>query len=282
MKSNNIVSIYIIGNNNADSLKVAFDSLLEQSNMSFEIIFRDNNSADNSYELAIEYSALFKSKGVFMSVYCNKENYSDSDTFSQMQREAEGLYLYFLYPVVRVNRDFIEKVINTMDNNMGALICSKSLKHIGCDGFADKEALLKEIVDGNLKYYNIVYNRMCAVALGKHYEVFLGYNHLYRLFISAMVEKIYCVSENWTEISESDFAQINYDNLMAVFEKYRLIIAMKRKTAIFGQESSMPSDEFIRNSLGEYCNNIARLMEEQGKKDIAYKYNQIKKVFDIV
>ena len=123
---------------------------------------------------------------------------------------------------------------------------------------------------------------MCSILLGNHYEVFLENNHLYRLFISAMSRNVQIIHDNWIEECDVEIDEKNYDNLMIVIERYRLIVCIKRKLSIFCKESAMPDEQFVRNSLIKMSVAIAEKMKNKGKDNIANQYLQLAKVFAII
>lgn len=60
-----LVSILIPNYNYERYLKGCLESVLNQTYPNYEVIFSDNNSTDNSYDLALSYLPKFKEKNIF-------------------------------------------------------------------------------------------------------------------------------------------------------------------------------------------------------------------------
>ena len=67
MKKNPLISIIIIGDNDTQYLDKCYESILKQTYKNIEVIYRDNDSDDDSYEKSVGYSKEFKKNGMLSS-----------------------------------------------------------------------------------------------------------------------------------------------------------------------------------------------------------------------
>lgn len=283
MKNREFMTINIVGDNNSKELAGAFESLLFQDDKSFEIIFRDNDSDDNSYEVAIDYSKRFKEIGVFMSVSRNKGRMEESDVQTIMIRESEGLYQYYLEPVSPVKPDFVSKVIDTFKNNdVGAAVFSDRLQFCLRDGIADEKELVKDILSGDIEYNQIVFNRVNDVVYWNNRESFMVHNQSYRLFMSLLTKDVLCIRQSFADFVEPDYDEAVYNNLMYIFEKYRMIIAVKRKAEAFKRSNLIPDSEVYMSKILDDISDLQKIMEEKGKTDVAKRYGYLAELFRIM
>ena len=58
-----LVSIVIPNYNYGQYLRECFDSILAQTYTNYEVIFRDNASTDDSFQIAMEYYYKFRKNG---------------------------------------------------------------------------------------------------------------------------------------------------------------------------------------------------------------------------
>ena len=67
MKVCPLLSVLIPNYNYGNYLGYCLESLLSQTYNNFEVLFSDNRSTDNSFEIAEEYRKKFMSRGIFLS-----------------------------------------------------------------------------------------------------------------------------------------------------------------------------------------------------------------------
>ena len=107
-----LVSVCIPNYNYAQYLRNCLDSVLNQTYDNYEVILYDNNSTDESYEIALSYLPKFRQKGVYYSAVQNKYNFgSDMNTNLCLQR-AEGEFTLVLASDDAIYPKFIEKCVD--------------------------------------------------------------------------------------------------------------------------------------------------------------------------
>ena len=88
-----ILSVICISMNHAPFIERSFTSLVNQTYRNFEILYLDNNSADNSFELA---DAIFKNSGLPYQSFRREKNYLLTPNLNLLLAQARGTYISFL------------------------------------------------------------------------------------------------------------------------------------------------------------------------------------------
>ena len=110
-----LVSIVIPNYNYGKYLRECFDSILAQTYTNYEVIFRDNASTDDSFEIAIEYYHKFKKRGNYFLLHNNKYNYGSDTNTNLGMRDASGQYVYTLASDDAIEPDFLKKTISVLE-----------------------------------------------------------------------------------------------------------------------------------------------------------------------
>ena len=85
-----LVSIICISMNHAKYVKQSFDSVVAQTYKNIEIIYVDNNSLDNSFEISNE---IFLNSGLPYKGFKREKNYSVSENLNFLIKKSSGKYL---------------------------------------------------------------------------------------------------------------------------------------------------------------------------------------------
>lgn len=112
-----LVSILIPNYNYGRYLRNCLESILNQTYDNIEVIFRDNRSTDNSFEIAQEYRLKFLKRGFFCSIAQNKYNLGSSLNSSKCFYDSEGDYVIYLSSDDAIKPDFVEKCVKILDAN---------------------------------------------------------------------------------------------------------------------------------------------------------------------
>lgn len=115
------VAIIVLNYNGRPYVKRCLNSLFHNSYPNFEVLFVDNNSTDESAELALQ---LFHSEPRFTLIR-NKENFGFSIGNNIGFRQTNAKYVISLNNDTEVEEDFIEILvaIAESDNNIGSVGC---------------------------------------------------------------------------------------------------------------------------------------------------------------
>ena len=116
-----LISIIIANRNGEKYLKTCITSVLKSSTKNYEIIFIDNKSTDSSIEIINE----FVRKDTRIRILINEVNRGVPFSRNRAIREAKGEILVFLDNDTKVDRNWLNAIIETFstDNTIGALQC---------------------------------------------------------------------------------------------------------------------------------------------------------------
>lgn len=104
------ISVIIVNYNTLDYLSGCLESVLQQSNISFETIVVDNNSRDQS-------CFMVKEKFSWVNLIENKENLGFAKANNQAIKICRGRYVFFLNPDTTVEPKCFQKMLSFMDKN---------------------------------------------------------------------------------------------------------------------------------------------------------------------
>jgi GT2 family glycosyltransferase len=120
-RNNKLVSIIVINFNGCKHLEEIFESLKKQTYENFEVIFVDNNSSDNSVEIA---NNLLSNCQIIEL----KENVGFAEANNIGVELARGDYLALLNNDTKVDKNWLKELVSTLDSsNSIAAVCSKVL-----------------------------------------------------------------------------------------------------------------------------------------------------------
>lgn len=129
-RKNITISVIISAYNNEKELKKCFNSLLEQTYSDFEVIFRDNNSSDNTYSVALSYREQFRKRGIYLFTDLNKRTLHRYQCDRLCIKECEGELFFLLSPQCSLKRYALQKIADFFYKNdtIGALIIDKYIE----------------------------------------------------------------------------------------------------------------------------------------------------------
>ena len=139
MDNKPLVSICIPNYNYGHYLEHCLESVLQQTYPNIEVLFSDNNSTDNSYEIAYSYKKKFEEKGVYFHLNNNKRNVG-SDTNSRIaSQKSEGEFIYTLASDDAINPEFIEKCISIFEQYPSVGMVMTNREEIDENGAVSKQ-----------------------------------------------------------------------------------------------------------------------------------------------
>ena len=107
-----LISVVIPVYNVEKYLRQCLDSVLNQTYNYFEVIMVDDGSTDSSYDICLEYS---ERDDRFKSFH--KENGGASSARNYALDKATGEYLFFLDSDDWIEKNTLERLINTVEDN---------------------------------------------------------------------------------------------------------------------------------------------------------------------
>jgi len=290
-----LVTICIPNYNYGHYLKNCLDSVLNQTYTNLEVYFRDNNSSDDSYNIALSYRNKFKERGIYFSVSDNKRNLGSDINSKLATRDSEGEFIYTLASDDAIKSNFIERCINVFNTNPNVGLV---MTH-------------REEVDeyGNIKSIEPFYNENCIVDRESQAAVFMmagiaipGQRMTRRTILNCTTKysRTFQVAGDWFDnFLYSCFGDVAYlkeplcqyrvhtgnetneseRNLMGIFEHYQLINIFKDVSQSFGMEK--PNKRYYEaiEKLGNMCLRYAMKMFRNNMNDVANRYLLLAPVF---
>lgn len=300
MDKSPLVSICIPNYNYGHYLKNCFDSILEQTYPNLEVLFSDNNSTDNSFEIAMEYYHRFKERGIYFSIHQNKYNYGSDKNTNMCLRDSMGEYNYVLASDDSIEPTFIEKCISVFEKYPTVAMVMTHRNEVD--------------ENGNISVTPPFYNQNCIINSEDQAAVFMmagiaipgqrvtrksmlspirGYKRTFNVagdwyenFLSSMCGDVAYIVEplcnyrvhSGNETNESE------KNLLGIFEHYQLINSFVDISQNFGMKKPAARRSEAIEKLGSMCLRYAFKMFQNNLNDVAIRYLMLAPVFkkDIV
>ena len=147
MHSNPLVSIVVYNYNYGKYLSTCFDSIINQDYSNIEILFSDNASIDNSWEIALSYSRKFPD---LFFLARNRKNFGASANLRNCMQNVRGEYLLFLASDDYIKPNYISTCVDMLQKHADAAFVMVHRLVIGDDG---KEICEAPFYDNSYKLY---------------------------------------------------------------------------------------------------------------------------------
>lgn len=106
-----IVSVLMPSHNSGNYIVIAIESILNSSFQNFELIITDDNSVDNTFEIAKEFAL----KDHRVKVYRNDKNYGDYGNRNKAASYASGKYIKYVDHDDYIYPNGLEIIVNQME-----------------------------------------------------------------------------------------------------------------------------------------------------------------------
>lgn len=290
-----LVSIIVPNYNYGRYLPKCLDSILNQTYPNIEVIFRDNASEDDSYEIALGYRKKFEEKGLYFFTARNKRNEGAGKNVALCNEETEGAYIMYLSSDDAIKPKFVERCVDIFMKypNVGMVMVHR------------------EEMDeyGNIEQIPPFYNKNCIISGEAQAAVFMmaGVAVPSQVMVTEqardkMLDKpfILQVANDWLD---NFIVACNYDvayikdvlcqyrvhtgnetsgseeSLVGIFEHYELINSFVWISKSYGYtQPAKRYDEAVRK-LGDMCLRYAVKMLRAKKNEIAQRYLLLAPVF---
>ncbi|MCI8448688.1 MAG: glycosyltransferase family 2 protein [Eubacterium sp.] len=288
MKKEPLVSVCIPNYNYGHYLGYCLESVLNQTYQNLEVIFSDNASTDNSYEIAYEYKKKFEDRGIYFHLNNNKHNLGSSANSTIVTSRSEGEFVYTLASDDAIKPEFIEKCVRVFQEypSVGMVMVNR------------------EEIDENGEVYKQTpfYNTSCVINGEDQAAVFMmagiaiPAQRMVRNSFSGRWAR-YCrkwnVAGDWYDnFLVSCFADIAYlkedltqyrvhsgnetneseKNLMGIFEHYQLINAFTDLAKACRLEKPVRRYDEAVSHLGDMCLRYALRMLRDNETEAAKRY----------
>lgn len=291
-----LVSIIIPNYNYGHYLTMCFESLLKQTYQNFEIIFRDNQSTDDSYDIALSYIEKFKKRGVFLSVSRNKRNVGSDINTNLATSEAEGEYIYTLASDDLIKPEFLSKVMkifvqyenvstvithrDEIDEN-GVVTKTVPFYNKNCIIKGEDQAAVYMMAGIAIPAQRII--RLSALnATNKYARVWNVAGDWYVNYRAAMVGDVAYIKEPLVQyrIHTGNETNESEKKLLGIFEHYQLINSFVEIAKAYGMKKPIIKYNDAVKKLGSMCLRYALKMIKNGLNDVAKRYLILAPTFD--
>lgn len=288
MSKGPLVSIIIICENDTKYLDECYQSILKQNYKNIEIIFRDNNSDDDSYEKSVSYSSAFRNEKMSINCSKNKKRYSYPNCVGKCMGNVEGDYLYFMSPKNRMQPTFVESLVRAFENeNVGLVVCSQNMMFEG--EIVDSRKMKKEediaerlVKEANLWIGQVARRKIYDVLWSKYNVTFNTYKHIYESFLVSCVSSVEVIEEPLIQIEMGEFELEDTErDMTAIFERYLLQLAFIDASRKLKNSKVMQYKENAMENIANLCIAKAVRMLSFGDDELAKKYLQMSKVFKL-
>ena len=156
-----LVSVLIYNYNYGKYLRECFDSALNQTYKNIEIIFSDNASTDNSWDIAVEYAKKYNEK---ITIIRNRENFGSGSNLYNCYTKIRGKYYLVLCSDDILDKNFVQKTVNILEANHNT-------------GYVITHRLIID-ENSNKTYEAPFYKHSCIIPTAKQSEIYMmaGFN----------------------------------------------------------------------------------------------------------
>lgn len=297
MKTNKpLVSIAIPNYNYGRYLENCFESVLNQTYDNIEVIFRDNNSTDDSMKIAMEYYDKFAQKGIPFMIANNRYNIGSDRNTNLCLNDATGKYHYTLASDDAVAPTFIERCVDVLENNPN--VCMVIAHRIEMDEYGNLTETPSFynrdcIIDGEeqaavfmMAGIAIPGQRMCRVAalskVKKYGRIHSVAGDWYRNFLYACCGDVAYITEPlfYYRVHTGNETSVSEDKLIGSFEHYLLLDSFVEIANELGMSKPQKRYAEAVKKLGSMCLRYALKMYENEKNEVARKYLRLALVYD--
>lgn len=295
-KKKPLVSILIPNYNYGHYLENCIVSALNQTYPNIEIIFQDNNSTDNSYEIALKYEKKCRGTSRYFSVGRNKRNLGSDMNSTICRNRSEGKYLMYLSSDDAIKPTFVERCVEIMEryndvgmvmvhrdeiDESGVIVNTPSFYNKSCVVSGEDQAAVFMMAGIAVPSQILLRRATMDLSIQRRTTSFQVAGDWYNNFMMACCGDVAYINEalcyyrvhTGNETSESE------DNLLGIFEHYQLINCFKNTAISFGLEKPVLRYEDAVKKLGSMCLRYALKMIRAGKIDCARKYLNLGPVF---
>ena len=147
MSKDPLVSVIIYNYNYGRYLSACFDSVINQSYQNIEILFSDNASTDDSWEIAQSYSQRFPN---LFFLARNRKNFGGAANQRNCLSNIRGKYTIFLGSDDLIKPDYISKCVAQLEKHLDAAFVMVHRSILDEKGIETEEA---PFYDNNYKLY---------------------------------------------------------------------------------------------------------------------------------
>ncbi len=290
-----LVSVCIPNFNYGHYLIQCLESVLNQTYPHYEVIFSDNNSDDDSYDIAIQYRKKFLEKGIYCHVNHNKRNMGSLKNSLITLGKIEGDFVHILASDDTISPTFIERCMDVfiehpnvgmvmthrdeMDEN-GRITSTPPFYNTSCiiDGESQAAVFMMAgiAVPGQRMMRQSVFHKTDPYARQFTIAGDWFYNFLY-----SMVADVGYIKEPLFQYRVHSINETNESerNLQGIFEHFQLIHSFTDISKAFGMTKPASRYKEAVRKLGDMCLRYALKMLKAGFDEVATQYLKLAPIF---
>lgn len=287
MNSNNkTISILISGYNDAEYLVQCFESLLKQSYTDFEVIFRDNDSEDDSYSIALSYRKIFQKKGIYLFTDLNKRTVHRYKCDRMCIGASEGGFLYNLNPRCVLKYDALENIMNFFIQNesIGALMVGNSAKKYFSESNTEATIERRKVSNwilqgGTVQHSNLIVKRLATIPTGSLLSAYTFWDTTEKTFLLSCFSDIGLLNDEIFQTIDIEEEQ----GMESLFERYifnHQMLKIAEQLKIDDNDSLEKSFHLGMRNLAKDSLEQARIAYNTGETRLALQYENLSRVFD--
>lgn len=290
------MSVLIPNFNYGHYLRECLESVLAQTYDNMEVIFRDNASTDDSYEIALEYQKKFEDKGIYFSVSRNKRNVGSDQNTRLCLNDAEGDYTLVLSSDDAIKPTFVERCADILNKNSEVVLVMTHRDEIDENGhvyvtppFYDEDCIVQgedQAAVFMMAGIAVPSQRMfrCGVSdKVKNFRYsFQVAGDWFNNFLHACVGDIAYVKDALCQyrVHSGNETNTSEKNMIGIFEHYQLINAFVGIADSFKMDKPQQRYEEAVKKLGNMSLRYAYKMLKCEERKIAQKYLMLANIFD--
>lgn len=296
MEKGPLVSIMIPNYNYGHYLANCFESVLNQTYRNIEVIFRDNNSTDNSMKIAMDYFFKFREKGIPFMIANNRFNLGSDKNTNLCLGDASGVYQYVLASDDAIAPTFIERCVEILERYPGVSMVMTHRIEMDENGklteqtpFYNQSCVInseEQLAVFMMAGIAIPGQRMGKVSLinkmAKYVRVHNVAGDWYNNFLYACAGDVAYIAEPlfYYRVHSGNETSVSEDKLVGTFEHYLLLDSFVHIANEMGMKKPQLRYEAAVKKLGSMCLRYALKMYENDKQVIAKKYLRLALVYD--
>ena len=290
-----LVSISIPNYNYGHFLEYCFESVLNQTYPNLEISFNDNQSTDDSYDIAQKYRKIFLERGIYFHLYQNKRNVgSDRNSMISTSR-TEGNFIYTLASDDAVAPTFIEHCVDVFVRypEVGMVMTHREeidlhgnitqtppFYNTSCVIDGESQAAVFMMAGVAIPGQRII-RRSVLNGIGAYKYTFQVAGDWFDNFLFAMKGDVAYIKEPLCQyrVHPGNETNVSERNLLGIFEHYQIINSFVSISKAFDMEKPAERIDAATKKLGDMCLRYSLKMLKLGLDDMAKKYLQLAPIF---
>ena len=290
------VSIIVPNYNYGQYLANCFESILAQTYPKIEVIFRDNNSTDDSMDIAMSYYKKFKERGIPFVIANNRYNVGSDKNTNMCLNDATGKYQYVLASDDYIAPTFVERCVSIMEKYPNVSMVMTHRIEVNEKGelnetppFYNRDCIIKgedQAAVFMMAGIAIPGQRMGNTALVSKTKKYVRLHSVagdwYNNFLYSCSGDIAYITEPlcYYRVHSGNETSVSEDNLIGSFEHYLLLDSFVNIANEMGMKRPQCRYEEAVRKLGSMCLRYALKMYENEKTQIAKKYLRLALVYD--